>query len=403
MASLKAITRSDIVFLKNLSGKCITSVNVTPTQQTGFSFKKGKALLYFRFSMKNFPKNAIHTLVFLLITCSTAIADTLTVGIKEAPPFTIKNGENWEGLAITLWENYAAKDSIHFEYVELGMDELNKGLKNQELDAALGAITVSAKREADFDFSRSFYPSGLGVMFKKRSGTAIKVIYNIFSGSFFQVVALLCLVLFVVGFIIWLAERHKNPEEFEGGIKGLFSGFWWSAVTMTTVGYGDKSPKTGAGKMVGLIWMFASLIMISYFTASIASALTVSKIGDNIQSPSDLKNITVGVVKGTISESYLSNHRIDYSTANSFDELVAQLENKEIDALLSDYPLIKYYMNKNKKSDFRMLPHKLNEFFYAVGISDKFQNEELLNQTILEHIESDQWQDELYNYFGDSE
>jgi polar amino acid transport system substrate-binding protein len=143
--------------------------------------------------------------------------------------------------------------------------------------------------------------------------------------------------------------------------------------------------------------------MISYFTASIASALTVSKIGDNIQSPSDLKNITVGVVKGTISESYLSKHRIDYSTANSFDELVAQLENKEIDALLSDYPLIKYYMNINKKSDFRMLPHKLNEFFYAVGISDKFQNEELLNQTILEHIESDQWQDELYNYFGDSE
>ncbi|MFY0675008.1 MAG: transporter substrate-binding domain-containing protein [Bacteroidia bacterium] len=353
--------------------------------------------------MKNSSVLKFFTVAFFLFSFSQVYADTLTVGIKQAPPFTIKNGDNWEGLAVTIWEKYAARDSVQFVFKEMNMDELTEGLQIGEIDAALGAITVSAEREAFFDFSRSFYPSGLGIMFNKRSGTALKVIYNVFSESFFQAVALLSLVLFFVGFIIWLAEKRKNPEEFEGGIKGLFSGFWWSAVTMTTVGYGDKSPKTYIGKLVGLVWMFGSLIMISYFTASIASALTVSQIGDNINSPSDLKNISVGVVKGTISETYLSEHRIDYHTANSFEELVKQLENKEIDALLSDYPLIKYYMNSNKKNKLRMLPHKLNEFFYAFAISEKFKDDEVLNRTILEYIESEQWQDELYNYFGDFE
>lgn len=353
--------------------------------------------------MKNCSKTAVFTVFILLFSKPHAIADTLIVGIKEAPPFTIKNGDKWEGLAVTLWEKYATVDSVKFEYVESTMDNLNQGLKSNEFDAALGALTVSSKREVDFDFSRSFYPSGLGIMLNKQTGTALKVIFNVFSESFFQSIALLSFVLFIVGFVIWLAEKRKNPDEFENGIKGLFSGFWWSAVTMTTVGYGDKSPKTAIGKMVGLVWMFASLIMISYFTASIASALTVSQIGENIQSTSDLKSITVGVVKGTISETYLTKHRIDYSTANSFEELLELLNKKEIDALLSDYPLIKYYMNSNKKNKFRMLPHKLNEFFYAIGISEQFKNDELLNQTILEHIESDQWQDQLYNYFGDSE
>ena len=46
-------------------------------------------------------------------------------------------------------------------------------------------------------------------------------------------------VLFGVGTLIWILERRKNPEHFSPiPVKGLGSAFWWSAVTMTTVGYG---------------------------------------------------------------------------------------------------------------------------------------------------------------------
>ncbi|MGO2102628.1 MAG: ion channel [Psychroflexus halocasei] len=44
---------------------------------------------------------------------------------------------------------------------------------------------------------------------------------------------------------------------------------------MTTVGYGDKSPLSLGGRIVGLIWMFMAVIILSSLTAGIASALTV--------------------------------------------------------------------------------------------------------------------------------
>ena len=82
---------------------------------------------------------------------------------------------------------------------------------------------------------------------------------------------------------MWLFERKRNKEMFGQGIKGLGAGFWWSAVTMTTVGYGDKAPVTAAGRTIGFIWMFAAILLISGLTASIASALTVSSLDSKIE------------------------------------------------------------------------------------------------------------------------
>jgi len=57
---------------------------------------------------------------------------------------------------------------------------------------------------------------------------------------------------------------------------------------MTTVGYGDKAPVTLAGRVVGLLWMPASIILISGFTAAIASALTVGQLDHSISGLDDL-------------------------------------------------------------------------------------------------------------------
>jgi voltage-gated potassium channel Kch len=61
----------------------------------------------------------------------------------------------------------------------------------------------------------------------------------------------------VTGALIWLAERRHNEEQFRRDpAAGIGNGIWWSAVTMTTVGYGDKAPVTLAGRVIALVWMF---------------------------------------------------------------------------------------------------------------------------------------------------
>ena len=46
---------------------------------------------------------------------------------------------------------------------------------------------------------------------------------------------------------------------------------WWATVTVTTVGYGDKIPSTGAGRWVAVALMLTGIGLVGVLTATIAS------------------------------------------------------------------------------------------------------------------------------------
>jgi len=67
---------------------------------------------------------------------------------------------------------------------------------------------------------------------------------------------------------------------FEANLK-FFDALWWSIVTMTTVGYGDISPATLGGRIVGIVLMIFGIGFLGVLTASIASALIENKFLEN--------------------------------------------------------------------------------------------------------------------------
>ena len=73
---------------------------------------------------------------------------------------------------------------------------------------------------------------------------------------------------------------------------------------MTTVGYGDKHPKTMGGRIVSLIWMFTGIILFSFFTATITSMLTVKQLDTSVHGLEDLKKALVGTMPYTTSENF---------------------------------------------------------------------------------------------------
>ena len=58
---------------------------------------------------------------------------------------------------------------------------------------------------------------------------------------------------------MWLAERPMQPHNHESVVDTLRDGVYWAVVTMTTVGYGDKTPKTTAGRIIAVVWMLAKI------------------------------------------------------------------------------------------------------------------------------------------------
>jgi voltage-gated potassium channel len=89
-------------------------------------------------------------------------------------------------------------------------------------------------------------------------------------------VFILCLAVALVVFLaavgFSLAEPGPGPwyERFGRGL-------WWALVTLTTVGYGDITPVTVAGRVVGAFLMLGGVITLSLVTATVASVFIERK------------------------------------------------------------------------------------------------------------------------------
>ncbi|MCW8850032.1 MAG: transporter substrate-binding domain-containing protein [Melioribacteraceae bacterium] len=345
-------------------------------------------------------------ILFLALLNLNLIAQekTFIVGTKITEPFVIhNNSDDWSGISFELWKLIAKDLNIKFEVRTYDLEGLTNAVAKNEIDIAVSPLTVTAEREKLFDFTHSYFTTGLSIAVPNKSNNSLfNIARNIFSTQFIEVVLLVAIVLFIVGFFVWLFERKKNKAEFGDGFsKGLGSSFWWAAVTMTTVGYGDKSPKTAGGRIIALIWMFAGLIMISGFTAAIASALTVEKLDTGINTLTDLNNVRVGTVRSSSSEEYLSQNGIDFITTKNIDHGFDLIENKQIDAFVYDAPILKYYVkSKNIANKFRVLPIILDPINYAFALPTNSNLRESINRVLLREIDKKEWKTVVNNYLG---
>lgn len=66
------------------------------------------------------------------------------------------------------------------------------------------------------------------------------------------------------------AEHTAQPEVF----KSMFDSLWFTAVTVTTVGYGDMSPVTILGKIVAMFTFISALSLFAGVVGVLGSALT---------------------------------------------------------------------------------------------------------------------------------
>ena len=65
-----------------------------------------------------------------------------------------------------------------------------------------------------------------------------------------------------------------------GRVHSFFDAVWWSATTITTVGYGDIAPITVAGRLIGMATMFIGIGAFAVVTAKVAEFLVRSSRED---------------------------------------------------------------------------------------------------------------------------
>lgn len=329
-------------------------------------------------------------------------SDEQVIGIRVAPPFVVQEDDgSYTGLTIALWEHIAGDMGLDYRYEEHDIQGMLEGVADGTLYASASALTITSEREEIVDFTHPFFITGLGIAVSYQPAGFWQAFTAFLSLDFLWILFLLLLLLFFWGILVWFFERNENREEFGGtNTEGVGSGFWWAAVTMTTVGYGDKSPRTPGGRVVGFIWMFTAVIVISFFTASIASSLTVTQLDSRVSGPADLPYVRVGALDQSATMVYMEEERINAQPYATIAEGLTAVENNEIDAFVHDAPIIRYYAQLDFRNEVRVLSNTFNDQYYGIALPMNSDYRNDINLIMLDYINSEEWLDLNQRYFG---
>jgi polar amino acid transport system substrate-binding protein len=146
--------------------------------------------------------------------------------------------------------------------------------------------------------------------------------------------------------------------------------------------------------------MFAALIIISFFTASITTALTVDRLESAIRGPEDLPRVTVASVTGSTSSNYLDAHHIAFRAVATPLEGLRVVATGGVDAMVYDAPILQYLAKHELGGAVRVLPQVFDRQDYGIALPDGSALREPLNRALLDALAGDRWQALLERYLG---
>ncbi|XP_046410710.1 glutamate receptor 1 isoform X1 [Neodiprion pinetum] len=267
---------------------------------------------------------------------------------KPEPGETLTGNNRFEGYCKDLADLIAKKLDITYELrivkdgkygtenpdVNGGWDGMVGELIRKEADIAIASMTITSERERVIDFTKPFMSLGISIMIKKpiKQKPGVFSFLNPLSKEIWVCVIFSYIGVSIVLFIVsrfspyeWRLLQINGGNDPMAGARGdpglphphaphgsphtphssmandfsILNSLWFSLGAFMQQGC-DISPRSISGRIVGSVWWFFTLILISSYTANLAAFLTVERMVAPINSPEDLASQTE-VQYGTLS------------------------------------------------------------------------------------------------------
>ena len=326
----------------------------------------------------------------------------LRVATKLFPPLVIEQGGEFAGFSIQFWEAIAELTGIEYEFyeVETVTDQI-EAVRNGEADAAIAGISITAEREEIINFTFPYFDAGLQIMIRQEEPSHIETVIDaLLAPQFVQFFGFFVILILVAAHVLWFAERRKDPELSRSYWHGIGQMMWWSAVTV--IGYDDRIPRTIAGRLMALLWMFAGIFLIANLTASLSAGATVRELRSNVNDLSDLRDSRVVTVEGTTSAQFLRNAGIGYTGVTLIEEAYELLRTEEVDAVVYDAPVLLNYIQNEGDDEFRTAGQSFGTDQYGIVLPEGSPYYETINHAILQLQEDGIYQQLYERWFGTS-
>lgn len=325
---------------------------------------------------------------------------------RNLEPFSFEQDGRRMGYAAELWNQLARETKLEYEIQVVGTaQEVIDALMNKTADVGLGAISVTAKREAVIDFSQPFYESGLQILVAGSTANfadnILPLIKNLFNLELIGAFVLLLVAMFIISHLVWRFEHPVNGDMWPKDYKqGMWESFWWTVSTLLVGGADNKGPVGVGGRIVAIIWMLLSIVLVSLLTASFTTTLTINTLNGDINGPSDLPGRKVATVKGSTAETWLTSKGGKVVPFATVMECISALKKGGAEAVVYDAPVLRYEAGKMHDGKLQTVGPVFERQNYAFALQQNSPLREKLDLGLLQLTEQGVGNELREKYFG---
>ncbi|HEX2172059.1 MAG TPA: transporter substrate-binding domain-containing protein [Dehalococcoidia bacterium] len=272
------------------------------------------------------------------------------MGTRIAPPFVMKTDEGeLTGFSIDLWRAIAAELKLRSRFeVHDTLPGLLDAVRTGKNPVGISAVSITAERATTLDFSQPMYRSGLGIMVRT-ADEHIDILGLLFSKAMLLVLGGLVLLILIPAHIFWWIARTQDEDLpiRRPYIPGIFDAILWCSEALG--GAHKEHPRQHIPRILAMIWLYIGILLISSFTAYIATSLTHAMLRGHITGPHDLPGKRVAVVQGSTGAEYAAEMKARLKTCADLSACVAVLLDRSADAVVYDAPMIQHTALKNPR------------------------------------------------------
>jgi polar amino acid transport system substrate-binding protein len=328
----------------------------------------------------------------------------IKVGIALFPPnVTQTEGSgDYTGFDIELWEEIRRILKTDSEFELFPFERLLEAIREGEVDVGMAGITMRGDREATMDFSYPYMHSGLRILTKASDGgpALFRLLESLPKSGIFKPIGYLVAFLLVCSHILFFVERGSEAVD-RNYVPGIFEAAWCILATMTTVGYGDITPRRWLGRLVAFLVMVIGIGLFGIIIAELSAGMTLVQLSSDINDPEDLSDRRVATVAGSTSVELIRSYGARVVEVKEIEDAYGLLQTGNVEAVVFDAPPLLQYVKENTEGEAILVGPLLNTESYGIAFPDGSPLREDVNRALLEVQENGTY-DKLYTkWFGD--
>jgi polar amino acid transport system substrate-binding protein len=142
-------------------------------------------------------------------------------------------------------------------------------------------------------------------------------------------------------------------------------------------------------------------VLVSTFTATVSSVLTVSQLQSQIHSFRDLTGVRVGTVKGSGAAEYLTSLGILVQPYDDVEHGVDDLANGRIEAFVDEWPVLRYLERASFAGKISVIAQPFSRGFVGFAVPRESPRRRPIDVAMLEVLADPTWQSIIKKYLGD--